>query len=313
MSAMVRLPGLQSTLQGKPRTGYRHMGMPWSGPADPLSAALANRLVGNRADATVLEVAFGGIELAFRSPAWIGVTGALASLSLNGAPVARHESLAVTRHDRLKIGPATQGARVYLAVAGGWHGETVLGSTSTYLPAGLGGYKGRALKAGDQLDYGPQPHALEPLETPDPLRPYMSPSTVLRACPSAEFEQLTPQAQHDLFGQMFTVGAQIDRMGLPLSGQRLEIASDGKMKSAAVFPGTVQCPASGDPIIMLADAQTTGGYPRIAHIARCDQHRLGQVRPLGKIRLLKRTPDEALEDDRRKLDLFRVWLPDFRF
>lgn len=289
------------------------MGMPWSGPTDALSSALANRLVGNPPDTTVLEIAFGGFALAFRSPAWISVTGAPAAITLNDQPVKPHTTLVVAKHDRLAIATATTGARIYLAVSGGWAGEQVLGSTSTYLPAGLGGFKGRVLKAGDQLMFGPQPRALERIETPAQLRPFMTTSTVVRACPSAEFEQLSQPAQIELFERDFAVGAQIDRMGLPLSGPRLDIRSDGKMKSAAVFPGTVQCPPGGHPIIMLADAQTTGGYPRIAHIARCDLHLLGQVRPLGKIRLLKRTPDQAVADYREKLSLFRAWLPGFVF
>ena len=116
-----------------------------------------------------------------------------------------------------------------------------------------------------------------------------------------------------LYSQPFTVARLADRMGLRLAHPALHPRSDGKMNSAAVFPGTVQCPPDGQPIIMLCDAQTTGGYPRIAHIARCDRHMLGQVRPGDRVQFLRRTVDQLSHDLTQKTALFESWLPGFSF
>ncbi len=311
MSVTIETPGLQTTLQGCPRTGYRHMGMPWSGPADSLSAALANRLVGNAPDAATLEITYGGLALTFDTPVWFALTGAAAQARLNGLAILPHKTLHGPAKSTLHIDMASHGTRLYLAIAGGWIGEAVLGSPSTYIPARLGGFKGRALQSGDQLTTPAQPDRLPALTTPQNLRPRMTDSCVLRAYPSAEFGQLSPASQTSLFGQSFRASAQIDRMGMTLEGETLEISSDGKMKSAAVFPGTVQCPENGQPIILLPDAQTTGGYPRIAHIARCDQHLLGQIRPRSKVQLIRRTTQAALKDYAEKSALLSKWLPGF--
>ena len=312
MSAAILKPGLQTTLQGRPRLGYRHMGMPYSGPADGLSAALANHLVGNAPGDTVLEITYGGLALTFDEPAWFALTGAPAAASLNGAPIQHHQTQHAPAGSSLQIDMAPHGTRLYLAIAGGWIGETVLGSPSTYLPAGLGGHHGRALNAGDTLAIPPQPSTLPILTTPPDLRPHITESCLLRAYPSAEFTHLRAASQAALFDQAFHAGAQIDRMGTTLEGPPLVITTDGKMKSAAVFPGTVQCPKNGQPIILLPDAQTTGGYPRIAHIARCDQHLLGQIRPGSKVQLLRRSAEAALKDYDEKSALIGKWLPNYQ-
>ena len=211
----------------------------------------------------------------------------------------------------LTIGAATAGMRIYLAVAGGFIGDDFLGSTSTYLPAGFGGHQGRALAAGDTINVSPQPRLMDMVTTPDALRPVISNAYTLRACESAETGLLSEVSRMSLFNSVFVIGRQATRMGVTLEGEKLGLNSDGKMKSAAVFPGTIQCPENGAPIVLLADAQTTGGYPRIAAVARCDRHILGQLRPGDRIRLLRRTPGQAASDLQSKLALLRTWIPDF--
>lgn len=305
---VVATPGLQSTLQAAPRTGYRHFGVPYSGPADTLSHALANRLVGNSATMTALEITFGGFEADVAADCAVAVTGAIDRILISGQSAPAHMTLHLKAGDRIEITPVTRGYRTYLAVSTGFQAEEAFGSTSTYLPAQLGGLNGRALKAGDRLKSVGSPVWTETLETPKSHRPVFSNALALRACASAETDLLDEADRKCLFEETFFAGRQATRMGVTLTGRTLSPNSDGKMKSAPVFPGTIQCPPSGTPVVLLCDAQTTGGYPRIAHIARCDQHLLGQIRPGDQIRLLERSPDDALRDYAEKRKLLDAWL-----
>lgn len=300
--------GLQSTLQGAPRVGHRHLGIPYAGPADPLSMALANRLVGNASETTCIEITFGGFEAEVETDCAIAVTGAAGQLSVSSEERTPHSTWHLRQGDKIKIEPPQVGARTYLAIHSGFKAQEQFGATSTYLPAAFGGHEGRALQAGDVLAVTDTAVMTETLQTPDALRPTFTHAFALRACVSAETNLLAPDARDALFHETFTVGRQATRMGLSLEGHPLSVSSDGKMKSAPVFPGTIQCPPSGTPIVLLCDAQTTGGYPRIASIARCDRHLLGQVRPGDQITLLHRTPDAALVDFRQKQALLDRWL-----
>ena len=301
-------PGLQSTLQGAPRVGKRHYGLPYSGPADALSMTLANRLVANTSDMTCLEITYGGFEAEVTAACAIAVTGAHDRIEISGAPADAHATLHLKAGDMVFIAPPRFGARTYLAIHSGFKANVAFGSTSTYLPAGLGGHDGRALQAGDTIGANNQGSISEVLETPDHLRPVFSRGVALRTCHSAETALLPAHDQRALFQETFIAGRQATRMGVTMAGNKLAPSSDGMMKSAPVFPGTIQCPPSGVPVLLLCDAQTTGGYPRIASVARCDQHLLGQIRPGDSIQLLQRSADAALRDYAEKLDLFRAWL-----
>ena len=305
--------GVQTTLQGDPRMGRRHQGVPWAGPADPWSMALANRLVGNETFAVALEVSFGGFTAEIDADCHIALAGAVGKAIVDGNIVPEHTTLFVKKGATLTIEPPQGGARTYVAVAGGFAADNVMGSPSTYLPADLGGYQGRVLATGDSLKINPSLRGdVEPRETPTAFRPAMTDHFTVRAVESAETTLLEARAVKTLVGEAFRVGPQVTRMGLSLTGHPLSLRSEGKMKSAAVFPGTVQCPEGGDPIILLVDAQTTGGYPRVAHIARCDRHLLGQIPPRATVRLLHRTAEQATEDLKRKLLFLRQWVPDMQ-
>ena len=301
-------PGLQSTLQGSPRIGTRHFGIPYSGPADAVSMALANRLVGNPQDATCLEITYGGFAASIEDAGSIAITGAVDRNLINGQSAAAHETLTLQPGDTLEISPPRDGARTYLAIRSGFQAKTEFGSTSTYLPAGFGGHEGRALIADDTLAPCGDARLDAILQTPLSLRPTLTGHFALRACTSAETDLLAPQSLKALFGDTFIAGRQGTRMGVALTGHRLGLESDGMMKSAPVFPGTIQCPTSGEPILLLCDAQTTGGYPRIASIARCDRHLLGQIRPGDSIRLLQRSLEAAAQDHAEKQQLLDEWL-----
>ncbi|MEM7493471.1 MAG: biotin-dependent carboxyltransferase family protein [Pseudomonadota bacterium] len=299
--------GMQTTLQGRPRISWRHMGLPASGPADPLSMALANRLVGNAPYETSLEISYGGFEARIEEACVIAITGAPGEVKVSDHPVDLHRTLHLNKGDSISIGPPAFGVRTYLAVSSGFQADEQFGSRSTYLPAGFGGFGGRALKAGDLLYPKKPPCPLAECKTPDHLRPVFSSSFALRACASAEFRSLASASQKTLFQETFITGRQATRMGITLTGHTLNAENDSLMKSAPVFPGTLQCPPSGAPIALLADAQTTGGYPRIASIARCDRYLLGQIRPGNRIRLLPRSPDMAEREFVEKRALFSEW------
>ncbi len=308
MSLEILRSGMQTTIQSVARSGTRHLGVPASGAADPLSMALANRLVGNDLLDPALEATLGGVSLKFTEDATVAVTGANATVTLAGLTALPHRTLSVASGEELHIGPTEQGARVYIAFAGGLGADEILGSTSTYLPAALGGHHGRALQQGDCLTIKATVPTVDTLETPEEFRLHMSTSWAIRACDAAETGQL--QNRDQLFDTNFAVAARCNRMGIMLDGPRLRINSDGRMPSAPVFPGTVQCPEDGCPFVLSVDAQTTGGYPRVAQIARADRHLLGQLRPGDHVRLLWRNEQSAIEELRAKIDYWRAWLSD---
>jgi biotin-dependent carboxylase-like uncharacterized protein len=299
---------LQTTIQSRPRTGLRHLGVPSSGAADPLSLALANRLVGNRWDAPALEVTLLGPTLQFEGPCAFGIAGAEAGIHLNDETVSTHETIHAQAGDRLTIGAMTKGARLYIAFAGGLSADELLGSASTYLPGGFGGCGGRALEEGDRLTA--LKAAVDPVVTPEQFRLPVTSSRALRSCMSFETHQLDDRSAEYLFDSNWTVGRRADRMGLQLDGRTLQINSEGRMPSAGVFPGTIQCTENGTPFMLSVDAGTVGGYPRIAQVARLDRHVIGQLKPGDHVRLLQRDADDAAAELRAKTDYWRRWLPD---
>ena len=308
MTITILKPGLQTTIQSRPRTGLRHQGVPGGGAADPLSLALANRLVGNPWDAPALEATLLGPTLRIDSDCAFAIAGAICGAKLDGREVARHETVFAQAGSELHLGPAEADARTYIAFAGGIEADNILGSASTNLQAGFGGHAGRALRAGDVLPVvGGEPPALE---TPPGFRLPTSSSRALRTCVSAETDLLDETSLAALFNTNWILDRRADRMGLRLDGPALRVASEGRMPSAAVFPGTIQCPEDGAPYILSVDAGTVGGYPRIAQVARVDRHVLGQLRPGDHVRLLRREPDEAVHELREKIAYWSEWLPD---
>ena len=308
MSVTIVKPGLQTTVQAGPRIGLRHMGVQASGAADPLSMAMANKLVGNPWDGACLEVTLVGPTLRFAVDCAIAVAGARAVISLNGKEQPPHETMFAAAGDELSIGALQTGARTYVAFAGAIATPQILGSASTNLQAGFGGHEGRALQAGDVLDLAP--HEPPVLETPAEFRVPMSSSWAVHACVAAETSLLDDASEVALFETNWVIDQRADRVGLRLDGPRLTVSSDGRMPSAGVIPGTIQCPEDGSPYALAVDCGTVGGYPRIAQIARADRHVLGQLRPGDHLRLLRRDAGHAVALLEAKIDYWRAWLPD---
>jgi len=308
MTIIVLKPGLQTTIQGRPRTGQRHLGVPTCGAADPLSMALANRLVGNSSLATALETTLTGVALAFECDTFVAITGANADCKLNGDPVTQHTTIVVRRDDQLTVGSAQNGVRSYVAFAGGLDADEVLGSTSTYLPAEFGGHNGRSLETGDELRLRNAAAVAPVEETPVEFRALMLDAWSLRAGHSCETKcVMNPDC---LFEHKFKVTNRSDRMGIKLDGETIRTDSDGQMPSAAVFPGTIQCPQDGSLFVLSVDAGTTGGYPRVAKIARMDLHALGQLRPGNTLTLIERSDADAARELQDKHAYWQAWLPD---
>lgn len=305
MSLKFLKAGMQTTLQAGERRGNRHFGVPAAGPADRLSMSLANRLVGNPESAVALEFTLTGGKLVFSEDIGFALTGADVKARLNNVPVHMHETYLAEAGDILDIGPALNGCRTYLALAGDVVADEFLSSKSTYLPAKFGGLDGRALQDGDEIQI--RHHRLpDEVETPQALRPLFNDLFLLQVCPGPDFDMLG--ADQDIFQQEFTVGQRSSRMGVQLEDGVLELSNAERLQSAAVFQGTVQLPPDGQPFVLLADSQATGGYPHVLQVSRSDRFQLGQLRPGAKVKFICRTPEEARERFRARAEGYKDWL-----
>ncbi|MEM6537958.1 MAG: biotin-dependent carboxyltransferase family protein [Pseudomonadota bacterium] len=301
------------TLQGHPRRGQKKFGIPESGPADAVSMALANRLVGSPAYATCIEITLGGFEAEAESALSIALTGAEGAATLNGVPCDYHRTLFLKKGDLLIVRPPKFGARTYLAIGGQIQADTAFQSTSTYVLGGFGGYGGRKLEPNDTLtvDRDIRLTTDAALTTPQHLRPFIGAATLLR---TLQLDADVPLSASDaLFGGDASIASNSDRTGVRLQNLTLSLEHDGLMRSAPVAAGIVQCPPDGAPIILGPDAQTTGGYPRIACVIRSDRHLIGQLAPNARVRFVTCAPEEAVAILKQKTDLIRTWVPDFSF
>lgn len=296
MSVQVLAPGLATSLQAAPRSGLRFLGVAACGALDPWSQALANLLVGNAPQTATLELTLTGPTLRFEHGARIALCGGGFDMDVDGVPLADARLLALPAGSVLRIGRARHGARGYLAVRGGFRVRSVLGSDSTDLRGGFGGHQGRLLRAGDRL-------RLAASAGNDIRRLHMS-SWWIEAAPDAGADEscavvrVLPGVdatvpEDALFAGEWTVTAASNRQGLRLAGTPLALRDTGERLSEPVAPGSIQLPADGQPIILLADAQTHGGYPRIGHAIRADWPALAQLRPGQRLRLRPCTRDEA--------------------
>ena len=309
MSLRILRPGLLTTVQDLGRFGYQSDGIIVSGAMDALALRVANRLVGNPETAAGLEITLLGPRIRFEADHLIALTGAHLSPTLNGQPVGLHRPVWVAAGTELAFGPAVAGCRAYLAVAGGGAVPPVLGSRSTYLRAGFGGFEGRALRAGDALPVGApaaigaklvqllaRPGAAWAATdfTPGPaLCPRPAYRPVLRAVRGPEYGQFSAESQRAFWAEPFTITPAADRMGYRLHGPPLARLAATELLSSAVTFGTVQVPAGGQPIVLGADCQTTGGYPRLAQVISVDWPALAQAAPGQPLRFREVSVAEA--------------------
>jgi len=287
--------GMLTTVQDAGRWGYQSRGVPVAGPMDPVSHRLANALVGNGRDAALLEVTLLGPELEFEDERLVAVAGADFELSLDGRQVPSHAPFTVAAGSHLRFGARRLGARAYLAVSGGITIEPVLGSRSTHLVSGMGGVSGRAVLAGDRLPLGdpslPQGMALAPQ---DAIIALPDRHATIRVLAGPQQDYFTADALAVLQSAPYVIAQNSDRMGFRLEGPRLTHARGADIISDATPLGVLQVPASGQPILLMADRQTTGGYPKIATVIAADLTIAGQLAPSDTIAFAVCTPADAL-------------------
>ncbi len=310
MSVRVIRSGLLTTIQDAGRWGFQRYGVVTGGALDPLALRLANLLVGNDENAAALEMILVGPQLRFEGDSLIAITGAEMSPTIAGASLAAWRPVWVRRGSELSVRNAAAGRVAYLAVAGGCETPPVMGSRSTYLQAGIGGVEGRSLRAGDVLAMGPpsswagsvmhclaleagsRAFAATAWQAGANLARYDA-SPTIRVTAGSELDWLTVESQSCLFSDAFRVTSQSDRMGYRLSGPRLMFSAAREMISEAVSAGTIQVPPNGQPIVLMADRATTGGYPKAGHVAAVDLPVFAQTRPGARIRFQRISIDEA--------------------
>ncbi|WP_426118992.1 biotin-dependent carboxyltransferase family protein [Pseudomonas sp. DSP3-2-2] len=297
MTIKVIKPGMLSTFQDTGRHGFQHWGVPVTGVMDEDAHALCNLLVGNPRTFSTLEMTLQGPTLLFQAKAVIALAGADLGAELDAIPLKPGVAALVSPGSTLSFGKRRQGARSYLAVGGGFLLEPLMNSTSTYSRGGFGGLRGRALQAGDLIPICSSFANPPRLSLRSKFGLYEAVACEpIRVIAGREWKDFSDESQEHFLSDDYTLSGDSDRMGYRLDGTPLTLSSPKELLSESVSFGTVQVPPSGKPLILMADRQTTGGYPRIAQVASVDLPRLAQLLPGDKLRfsLIDLSAAEAL-------------------
>lgn len=311
MGLRILKPGLLTSIQDLGRYGFQKYGVVVSGAMDSLAHRIANSLVGNSEKEATLEMTMLGPTVEFEETTLLSICGGNLSPTIDGSPVPQWRPVLIKKGSELRFKGCVSGCRGYLAVAGGFALDEKLNSKSTYLRAGIGGYEGRSLREEDVLPLGtPSLQAqlitakLSAKKTKEPftsvdwgvatsLRPLETDNPIIRVVKGKEFSRFTKLAQALFFKKNFKITAQSDRMGYRLEGTKLTLSEPLELISEAVAFGTVQVPPEGNLIILMADRQTTGGYPKIAQVASVDLPQLAQAKPGDNLSFKEISLDEA--------------------
>lgn len=308
----VEKPGMLTTVQDLGREGFGPLGVSPSGAADALSLRLGNRLVGNTEGAAALELTLTGGTFVFPEGALLALAGSDFGTTLAGRALPCWESRQAVPGSVLEIGATRGGARCYVCVSGGVLVAPVMGSASTHLLSGIGGFEGRALRRGDSLSIGEAAAAARPRRVPaqaldrETLGAFEAPDAIksLRVTDGPQSELFSPRTWSVFLESAFTVTEESNRMGLRLSGPSIAARSGGEMVSEGVSLGAIQVTPGGQPIVLFVEQQTAGGYPKIANVIGADVFRLGQLRPRDQVRFELVTFDQA----RAALRAQHAWL-----
>lgn len=288
----VRHPGVLTTVQDLGRYGYGHIGMPVAGVMDEYAVRVGNILIGNDENTPVLEMTLLGPTLEFRQNTTFVVTGGDLQPRLNQESVEMWRVLQAQSGDRLNFSGAVNGCRAYLTVAGGFDVPLVMGSASTYLRGKIGGFEGRALRAGDSLIVGaPNGSPLVGFQLPEEFLPDYG--DTVRVVLGPQDSAFTQKGIDTFLSSEYIVTNEADRMGYRLDGPVIEHWDSADIISDGIALGAIQVPAHGKPIIMLADRQTTGGYPKIAHVISVDIPLVAQKKPGDCLRFARISIREA--------------------
>jgi biotin-dependent carboxylase-like uncharacterized protein len=288
VSFKVLQPGILSLLQDSGRRGQQHIGLTNGGPLDREAFDYCNRLLGNTWNSTAIEISFGGLQLQAEVDTFVCVTGADMPLRINGTERPLWSVHPVAAGDSISLDFSENGCRSYLGVADGFTIEPSFGSTATVMRENIGGLRGDKLQAGDQLPCNPvrkrKHYYLEPEHQPR----YQNTITV-RVIPGYQERHFSRLQQRRFFSHAYTVSDRCDRMGYRLEGPAIKCDIEGILSEGICF-GAIQVPADGQPIVLLNDRQTIGGYPKIGSAVSLDAARLAQLRPGGSVHFAPISP-----------------------
>ncbi len=296
MGIMMINGGLLTTIQDGGRRGYQRYGMGVSGAVDVHSYVYANILVGNVHNEAVLEVTMMGPVIEFTSDTVIAVTGGDLSPMLGDLPLPMYQAVRVKKGSILTFGAVRSGCRAYIAFAGGLAITPVMGSRSTYIKANLGGYEGRSLQAGDEIAFR-RPTFVPPNVESRKMKPQVfTGNSEVRVILGPQEDRFTRKGIHTFLHSAYTVTSQFDRMGYRLTGPKIEHVKDGNIITDGISFGSIQVPDDQEPIIMLADRQTTGGYAKIASVINVDMPMIAQSKAGDTIRFVETNIHTAQND-----------------
>ena len=317
MNAIVTRAGFFSSVQDLGRAGFRQFGVSTSGALDSFALRVANLLVGNEDGAAGLEITFGGLQLHFQEQRIVAWCGGEFDVRVGPMALPAGHAMLVRAGDELKFGRPEIGCRAWLAISGGINVPFVLGSRSTDLRANFGGFDGRALRDGDVLPLVQQPRSTPaatgisswtaPHDWVSPARP----NPILRFLHGTDWTRFNASTLQRLTSETFAVSPDSDRMGVRLDGPELKRNNDIDLISEAVAPGTIQVPPNGQPILLLGDCQTIGGYPKIAHVITVDLGIAAQLRAGDRVRFSEVSLADAhhlLLEREREFERFRIGL-----
>lgn len=290
-------------LQDAGRFGVRHLGVTQGGATDWCSMGWANWLLGNELDATVIEITLGGFAVVAEEACWLALAGADLGAQIDGQPLAPWRSFKLGRGQTLRLTQPLLGARAYLAAPGGFEAPKVLGSSATVVREELGGLNGMGLPLakGSTLSYHGE--SLLVREVPSALRPDLKSNAPLDLVLGAQIGQFSGQSLFDAFNSAWTLDSRADRMGIRLLGKALEYQGQ-PMISEGIPLGAVQVPPDGQPIVLLNDRQTIGGYPRLGALTPLALARLAQCLPGTQVRLRPVVQDVAHREHIKYLQRF---------
>jgi len=278
MSLTIVKAGLMTSLQDQGRSGYAHLGVPAGGAMDRTSAKLANRLVANPVDSVVLEITASGPVLQFHADCSIAIAGAEFTVTIDDQPVNTDATMHVAAGQLLSFGALKAGFRAYLACAGGFDVPEVLGSCSLLSGGLVSGLTGRSLRAGDVLTLREPSLVADQLKYNwQKIQAHQRHFVHVRRGPEADL--FSRFALQHFFSQAWEISPESNRMGYRLLGDAIDMRSMQSIPSCGLMPGSIQVTPSGQPMLCLRDAQTTGGYPRIAVVHQTDLDVLAQARP----------------------------------
>jgi KipI family sensor histidine kinase inhibitor len=308
IKAIIKKPGIATTVQDAGRFGFQSQGVVTGGAMDLFAYRTGNLLVGNNQDAAAIEITFANTEIVFEQDALIAVCGRGADLFINGEPAPVWKTIAIKKGASLFFKNNNEGAKMYLSIAGGWDVKKIMNSSSTYLPANFGGYNGRTLQQGDLLKANTKLSevslqiissiqsgknfiaALWSIQLPDFFNYNVK---IIRVLKGPEQDWFKDSSIENFYSSSFIVSNAADRMGYRLNGSMIMKKESKELLSTAVTKGTLQVTPDGNMILLMSDCQTTGGYPRIAQVAAADLNICAQLKPGDSITFKEISFEEA--------------------